>query len=58
MSARWEALAALPPVSVTSGMKAAVLVPIYESDGVLHLIMTRRPMDMRSHPGDVVFPGG
>ena len=58
MSARWEALASLPPVSVTSGMKAAVLVPIYESDGVLHLIMTRRPMDMRSHPGDVVFPGG
>lgn len=39
-------------------MKAAVLVPIYEADGVLHLIMTRRPMDMRSHPGDVVFPGG
>ena len=58
MPARWEALAALPPVASPSGMKAAVLVPIYESAGRLHLIMTRRPDDMRSHPGDVVFPGG
>jgi len=58
MPARWEALAALPPVAPVVGMKAAVLVPIYETDGRLHLIMTRRPDDMRSHPGDVVFPGG
>jgi 8-oxo-dGTP pyrophosphatase MutT (NUDIX family) len=39
-------------------MKAAVLVPFYEDDGALRLIMTRRPDTMRSHPGDVVFPGG
>lgn len=56
--ARWEALASLPPVSSPAGMRAAVLVPIYEANGALHLIMTRRPDDMRSHPGDVVFPGG
>ena len=58
MPARWEALDALPPVATPLGMKAAVLVPIYESGGALRLIMTRRPDDMRSHPGDVVFPGG
>lgn len=58
MPARWEALASLPPVASFPGMRAAVLVPIYEADGRLHLIMTRRPDDMRSHPGDVVFPGG
>lgn len=58
MTARWEALAALPAVAPVTGMKAAVLVPIYEAGGRLHLIMTRRPDDMRSHPGDVVFPGG
>ena len=58
MPARWEALAALPPVAPVVGMKAAVLVPIYEAGDRLHLIMTRRPEDMRSHPGDVVFPGG
>ena len=39
-------------------MRAAVLVPIYEQHGVLHLILTKRPDDMRKHPGDVVFPGG
>jgi 8-oxo-dGTP pyrophosphatase MutT (NUDIX family) len=39
-------------------MRAAVLVPLYEQDGRLRLIMTRRPDTMRSHPGDVVFPGG
>lgn len=58
MPARWDSLAALDPVRSDPGMKAAVLVPIYEQDGVLRLIMTRRPDDMRSHPGDVVFPGG
>ena len=35
-----------------------MLVPFYQSDGTLRLIMTRRPDDMRTHPGDVVFPGG
>ncbi len=58
MPARWEALTSLPPVASPLGMKAAVLVPLYEADGELRLIMTRRPDDMRSHPGDVVFPGG
>lgn len=56
--ARWEALASLPSVPTPMGMRAAVLVPIYEGEGGLRLIMTRRPDDMRSHPGDVVFPGG
>jgi 8-oxo-dGTP pyrophosphatase MutT (NUDIX family) len=35
-----------------------VLVPLYESDEGLRLILTRRPDDMRTHAGDVVFPGG
>jgi len=39
-------------------MRAAVLVPIYESEDGLRVIMTRRPDDMPTHPGDVVFPGG
>ncbi len=39
-------------------MKAAVLIPIYEEAGTLRVIMTKRPDDMRKHPGDVVFPGG
>lgn len=39
-------------------MRAAVLVPIYEEGGLLRLVLTRRPDDMRTHAGDVVFPGG
>ncbi|WKZ82210.1 MAG: CoA pyrophosphatase [Acidimicrobiia bacterium] len=58
MVASWEALSALPPVPPGDEVRAAVLVPIYEDAGRLRLIMTRRPDDMRAHPGDVVFPGG
>jgi 8-oxo-dGTP pyrophosphatase MutT (NUDIX family) len=39
-------------------MRAAVLVPVYEEGGRLRLVLTRRPDDMRTHAGDVVFPGG
>jgi 8-oxo-dGTP pyrophosphatase MutT (NUDIX family) len=58
MSGLWEPLASLPSVAAPSGVKAAVLVPLYEGEEGLRLIMTQRPYDMRSHPGDVVFPGG
>jgi len=58
MMALWDAVAALPPVAQPAGMRAAVLVPIYEDGDDLRLILTRRPDDMRTHAGDVVFPGG
>jgi 8-oxo-dGTP pyrophosphatase MutT (NUDIX family) len=58
MASIWDPVSALAPVAAVPGMRAAVLVPIYEDDGHLRLIMTRRPDDMRHHPGDVVFPGG
>jgi len=37
---------------------AAVLVPLYEHDGDLHLVFTRRRDDLRRHPGEISFPGG
>jgi 8-oxo-dGTP pyrophosphatase MutT (NUDIX family) len=37
---------------------AAVLVPLHERDGALHVLMTRRPDNMRTHPGQISFPGG
>lgn len=58
MSSPWDALDGLPPVASPPGTKAAVLVPLYEDGDGLRVIMTRRPDEMRSHPGDVVFPGG
>jgi 8-oxo-dGTP pyrophosphatase MutT (NUDIX family) len=37
---------------------AAVLVALYLDGGELHAIFTRRRHDLRSHPGEISFPGG
>lgn len=37
---------------------AAVLAPVYEDDGELFVVLTRRTWDLRSHQGEVSFPGG
>ncbi|MBA3748489.1 MAG: CoA pyrophosphatase [Solirubrobacterales bacterium] len=38
--------------------QAAVLVALYAKDDELHAIFTRRRSDLRSHPGEISFPGG
>jgi 8-oxo-dGTP pyrophosphatase MutT (NUDIX family) len=45
----------LPALSTTA---AAVLVPLFERDGQVHVWLMRRPTSMRSHAGQVAFPGG
>ena len=38
---------------------AAVLAPLYRDErGDLHAVFTRRRDDLRSHPGEISFPGG
>ena len=37
---------------------AAVLVPLFERDGELHAVFTRRRDDLRRHAGEISFPGG
>jgi 8-oxo-dGTP pyrophosphatase MutT (NUDIX family) len=37
---------------------AAVLVPIFEQDGQLRVVLTRRRADLRRHAGEISFPGG
>jgi 8-oxo-dGTP pyrophosphatase MutT (NUDIX family) len=37
---------------------AAVLLPLFEKDGETHVWLVRRPASMRSHAGQVAFPGG
>lgn len=38
---------------------AAVLAPLYlDADGALHAVFTKRRDDLRSHPGEISFPGG
>jgi 8-oxo-dGTP pyrophosphatase MutT (NUDIX family) len=38
--------------------RAAVLIPLYEAGGELWTILTKRPMHMPTHAGDLAFPGG
>ena len=55
----WTRLEALPPVQYPAEARSAVLVPVYRDENQqVRVILTRRPDHMRTHPGDVVFPGG
>ena len=47
-----------PLASHTALRKAAVLVPVIEINGELHLLLTQRPTHLRAHPGQISFPGG
>ncbi len=48
------------PEELTQGTwrKSAVLVPLYEENGELHVVLTRRAAHLRSHSREVSFPGG
>ena len=37
---------------------SAVLAPLYEVDGEAHVVLTRRAQHLRTHRGEVSFPGG
>lgn len=37
---------------------AAVLVPLFEKDAAIHVLLTRRRADLRRHAGQISFPGG
>lgn len=38
--------------------KSAVLIPLIEKDGQIHILFEVRSMKLRSQPGDICFPGG
>ncbi len=37
---------------------SAVLIPLYEHDGVAHVVLTRRSPHLRTHRWEIAFPGG
>ncbi len=39
-------------------MRAATLVVTYPTPSGLRVVLTRRPLNLRRHPGQVSFPGG
>ena len=46
-------------IPLTPGLKqAAVLVPFVVRDGKLNVLLTRRALHLRHHPGQISFPGG
>jgi 8-oxo-dGTP pyrophosphatase MutT (NUDIX family) len=49
----------MPSVRETEVAAAsAVLAPLYDADGETYVVLTRRTWDLRSHQGEVSFPGG
>ena len=46
------------PVATMGASPSAVLIPIYEHDGELWVVLTRRAKSLRTHRGEVSFPGG
>lgn len=46
------------PVEGLTSLRSAVLAPLYEHGGEVHVVLTRRAWHMRSHTGEVSFPGG
>jgi len=45
-------------VNVRGATDAAVLVPLFFVDDVLHIVFTRRHHDLPRHAGEISFPGG
>ena len=37
---------------------AAVLVPLFCKEGVVHVLLIKRAGELRNHPGEISFPGG
>jgi 8-oxo-dGTP pyrophosphatase MutT (NUDIX family) len=46
------------PVAAEGGTPSAVLVPLYDHGDELHVVLTRRSWNLRTHRGEVSFPGG
>lgn len=53
-----ESAIAPVPRQRRAGTQSAVLVPLFEEDGETHVILTRRAAGLRSHSGEIAFPGG
>lgn len=55
---QWLASRAARKLPAGTGTAAAVLVPLFARDGEVFVWLARRPTSMRSHAGQVAFPGG
>ena len=58
LTALIEALSTHEPKRYSVAVRAAVLVPIHVGPSGVQLLFTKRPDNLRAHPGQVSFPGG
>jgi NUDIX domain. len=42
----------------TTGTRASVMLPLFEKEDDLHILLTKRTNGMKVHPGEISFPGG
>ncbi len=45
-------------VKCTTDIRASVIVPLFEKEESLHILLTKRTDGMKAHPGEISFPGG
>jgi 8-oxo-dGTP pyrophosphatase MutT (NUDIX family) len=45
-------------IECTCDTRASVVLPIFEKEGEPHIVLTRRTTNVKSHPGEISFPGG
>jgi 8-oxo-dGTP pyrophosphatase MutT (NUDIX family) len=41
-----------------TGTRASVMLPLFEKESGLHILLTKRTDGMKAHPGEISFPGG
>jgi len=46
------------PVADAGGTPSAVLIPLYDGEDGVEVVLTRRAWNLRTHRGEVSFPGG
>jgi 8-oxo-dGTP pyrophosphatase MutT (NUDIX family) len=53
-----DRIGAPSPVEPEGVPASAVLVPLFDGPGGMHVVLTRRAWGLRTHRGEVSFPGG
>lgn len=46
------------PIVLANARESAVLVPVVEKNGEAQVVLTKRPAGLRTHAGEIAFPGG
>jgi 8-oxo-dGTP pyrophosphatase MutT (NUDIX family) len=41
-----------------TGVRASVIIPLFEKEQNLHILLTKRTDRVKAHPGEISFPGG